>query len=196
MENQENKSSGNKLFMILTIILVVISGFLGWELYSQKTDKEMVFVKKDNQMKVEQIIDKNFIGIWAISIEGGSDFRQYLNNFPKQITITTDSIVRSLNPPFFSGNEKINSINSTLDSLSFAYSCENCIYDRSYNFIATVTLKKLSDSKLEGDLVFYTLDKDKISLKVKLERIWCCGNHNPNHCGEKELTSKCKFRAN
>ena len=59
MENQEKKSSGNKIFMILTIVLMAISGVLGWQLYSQKTQKELVIVEKNNlisekdQMKSE-----------------------------------------------------------------------------------------------------------------------------------------------
>ncbi len=59
MENQEKKSSGNKLFMILTIVLMLISGVLGWQLYTQKTEKELVIVEKNNlitekdQMKAE-----------------------------------------------------------------------------------------------------------------------------------------------
>lgn len=48
METQEKKSSGNKIFMILTFVLIAISGFLGWQLYSQKTQKELVIVEKNN----------------------------------------------------------------------------------------------------------------------------------------------------
>lgn len=48
METQEKQSSGNKIFMILTFVLVAISGILGWQLYSQKTQKELVIVEKNN----------------------------------------------------------------------------------------------------------------------------------------------------
>jgi hypothetical protein len=48
METQEKQSSGNKIFMILTFVLVAISGVLGWQLYSQKTQKELVIVEKNN----------------------------------------------------------------------------------------------------------------------------------------------------
>ncbi len=48
METTEKKSSGNKIFMILTFVLVAISGILGWQLYNQKTQKELVIVEKNN----------------------------------------------------------------------------------------------------------------------------------------------------
>ncbi len=48
METKEKQSSGNKIFMILTFVLVAISGVLGWQLYSQKTQKELVIVEKNN----------------------------------------------------------------------------------------------------------------------------------------------------
>jgi len=46
MEN-EQKKSGNKLFLILTIILVLLSAFLGWQLYDQKNQKDQVIVEKN-----------------------------------------------------------------------------------------------------------------------------------------------------
>jgi len=48
METNEKQSSGNKIFMILTFVLVAISGILGWQLYSQKSQKELVIVEKNN----------------------------------------------------------------------------------------------------------------------------------------------------
>ncbi len=48
MESNEKQSSGNKLFMILTFVLMGISGVLGWQLYSQKSQKELVIVEKNN----------------------------------------------------------------------------------------------------------------------------------------------------
>lgn len=46
MEN-EQKKSGNKLFIVLTIILVLLSGVLGWQLYDQKTQKDTVIAEKE-----------------------------------------------------------------------------------------------------------------------------------------------------
>lgn len=48
METKEKQSSGNKIFMILTFLLVAVSGFLGWQLYSQKTQKDLVIIEKNN----------------------------------------------------------------------------------------------------------------------------------------------------
>lgn len=46
MEN-EQKKSGNKLFIVLTVILVLLSGVLGWQLYDQKTQKDTVIAERD-----------------------------------------------------------------------------------------------------------------------------------------------------
>ena len=48
MESNEKQSSGTRIFMILTFVLVAISGVLGWQLYSQKSQKELVIVEKNN----------------------------------------------------------------------------------------------------------------------------------------------------
>ncbi len=48
METTEKKSSGNKIFMILTFVLVAISGILGWQLYNQKSQKDIVIIEKNN----------------------------------------------------------------------------------------------------------------------------------------------------
>lgn len=48
METNEKQSGGNKIFMILTIVLVLISGFLGWQLYTQKSEKDIVIIEKNN----------------------------------------------------------------------------------------------------------------------------------------------------
>lgn len=43
----EQKKSGNKLFIILTVILVLLSGVLGWQLWEQKTQKDEEIVKNE-----------------------------------------------------------------------------------------------------------------------------------------------------
>lgn len=46
METEQKKSS-NTLFIILTIILVLLSGVLGWQLYDQKTKKDVAIGERD-----------------------------------------------------------------------------------------------------------------------------------------------------
>lgn len=46
MENN-NKQKSNKIFIILSGILFLLSGFLGWQLYNQKTQTQTIIVEKE-----------------------------------------------------------------------------------------------------------------------------------------------------
>ena len=49
MEPNNEKKSGNKMFMILSGVLFLLSGFLGYQLYNQKNATEMVTAEKEKE---------------------------------------------------------------------------------------------------------------------------------------------------
>ncbi len=45
--NNNNKQNSNKVFMILSGVLFLLSGFLGWQLYNQKNQTQTIIVEKE-----------------------------------------------------------------------------------------------------------------------------------------------------
>lgn len=107
-------------------------------------------------------------------------------DFPKEIIITIDSIGLSSLPNHETFELSFDKIKADKKRFSFSY----LAISENDKFFGRAKLESISEDKLKGNYIFLT-EWGEIIATVEMNRLWCCGNHNPRHC-KPDLKQDCK----
>ena len=147
----------------------------------------LFFVVNSMAMKAQKDSLKN--SIWKVKFVTQSATNQELWNkyddkFPKTIILKNGKLYNAdtLNSqPFLTTKAKRDSLKFTINTPGPEW--KDSLWGAAH-------LKVITKDIMTGSYI-YSHNSDNGQVEMQLIRIWCCGNHHPQHCGDDIIPNSC-----